>query len=303
MKIFLFFTSVLLFLVGTAAKADDVQTREKRLIFRQKLQDASRREEAIKGGLVSADAVIRSRALLFYVQDHGADNAWETLLKMADDRDSQVLEVLVSCGMQLTDTLKRQELMSKITKSPVACTAKYRASKSTFGFHRDNKRLKDSGSFDHEIVIAKSFQIPDDQWKFRTDTANLGHRNGWYAPELDETEWKPIKMGAWESQGFTGYDGIAWYRIRFKMPEKSPHEAVELHFHAVDEGAWVWLNGTYIGQHDEGPGGWAVPFWLDVTNEIRWGAENILVVRVEDTEAAGGIWKPVNVEILKGGDN
>ena len=42
-----------------------------------------------------------------------------------------------------------------------------------------------------------------------------------------------------------------------------------------------------------------VPFWLDVTREIRFGGENLLAVRVKDTEKAGGIWKPVTVDILK----
>ena len=75
--------------------------------------------------------------------------------------------------------------------------------------------------------------------------------------------------------------------------------AVELAFGAVDESAWVWLNGKYIGKHDIGPDGWKVPFWLDVTREIRFGGENLLAVRVKDTEKAGGIWKPVTVDILK----
>ena len=40
-------------------------------------------------------------------------------------------------------------------------------------------------------------------------------------------------------------------------------------------------------------------FKLDITKEVKWGAENVLVVRVEDTEGAGGIWKPVTVEVVK----
>ena len=74
---------------------------------------------------------------------------------------------------------------------------------------------------------------------------------------------------------------------------------MEIHFGAVDEAAWVWLNGKYIGQHDVGLAGWNKPFNLDITQEIQWGAENQLTVRVEDTAHAGGIWKPVSIEILK----
>ena len=74
---------------------------------------------------------------------------------------------------------------------------------------------------------------------------------------------------------------------------------VLLHLDGADYFADVWLNGKYIGKHDIGPDGWKVPFWLDVTREIRFGGENLLAVRVKDTEKAGGIWKPVTVDILK----
>ena len=55
----------------------------------------------------------------------------------------------------------------------------------------------------------------------------------------------------------------------------------------------------YIGQHVVGPAGWNRPFYLDITQEVKWGEENQLTVRVEDTVKAGGIWKPVSIEFLK----
>ena len=116
------------------------------------------------------------------------------------------------------------------------------------------------------------------------------------APNLG---WKNIKMGVWESQGYADYDGVAWYTIKFTMPEKIDSNAVEIAFDAVDEAAWVWLNGVYLGSHDIGPDGWRESFAMDCTNEIRWGKENILTIRVNDTAYAGGIYKPVRVDILK----
>ena len=83
------------------------------------------------------------------------------------------------------------------------------------------------------------------------------------------------------------------------MPPKSACNAVEIHFGAVDETAWVWLNGKFVGQHDVGTAGWDRPFDLNITDEINWGGENILVVRVEDTLGAGGIWKPVVINLVK----
>ena len=45
--------------------------------------------------------------------------------------------------------------------------------------------------------------------------------------------------------------------------------------------------------------GWNRPFDLDVTEEIKYNGENVLVVRVYDSVAGGGIWKKVLVNFLK----
>ena len=61
----------------------------------------------------------------------------------------------------------------------------------------------------------------------------------------------------------------------------------------------MWLNGTFVGQHAVGVSGWDKPFQLDVTDEVRWGKRNLLVVRVFDARMAGGIWKPIKLDILR----
>jgi hypothetical protein len=72
----------------------------------------------------------------------------------------------------------------------------------------------------------------------------------------------------------------------------------ELYFPLVDEEAWVWLNGSYVGQRAEGQDAWNKPFYLDITNEILWGKENILTVRVFDSDKAGGICKEPQLHLL-----
>jgi len=83
------------------------------------------------------------------------------------------------------------------------------------------------------------------------------------------------------------------------MPTKPDCSAVELQFGGVDESAWVWLNGVYLGEHDVGHEGYKTPFRLSATREIVWGGRNVLAVRVLDTRQGGGIHGPISVEILK----
>ena len=89
------------------------------------------------------------------------------------------------------------------------------------------------------------------------------------------------------------------YARSFSLPEGFRRDRVLLHFGAVDETSWVWLNGIYLGCHDIGPAGWNTPFDVDCTKEIKWGEKNVLVVRVYDSADAGGIWKPIELNVLK----
>ena len=106
------------------------------------------------------------------------------------------------------------------------------------------------------------------------------------SPTYDDSVWVPIEVGkGWEAQGIK-YDGVAWYRVAFDVPPDWAH--VWLAFEAVDETAWVYLNGNYLGTHE----GWSEPFALDATPATGRGQTNVLAIRVLDTAYQGGIWKP-----------
>lgn len=68
----------------------------------------------------------------------------------------------------------------------------------------------------------------------------------------------------------------AWiYKRVFSVPHTS-HKRVRLQFEAIDYFASVWVNGQFVGEHE----GNFSPFTLDVTNVVRRGEENTLIVRV-----------------------
>lgn len=132
------------------------------------------------------------------------------------------------------------------------------------------------------------------EWRFRTDPDDGGLARGYHAADLDDSGWQMLKIDqAWEKQGVE-HDGVAWYRVGFSV-ESLPQEAsLYVQFGAVDESAWVYLNGQFVGEHDIGEAGWDKPFAIDVTKTIHPGT-NLLAVRVLDRVLAGGIWKPVEL--------
>ena len=192
--------------------------------------------------------------------------------------------------MKLLERIAAKEQLLEIRKI---------AAQASWPFHREIKLLRNDPTWDYEVKTVASIPLQNLEWRFCTDPGQNGHLKGFFKNTFNTASWKKIRMGVWEKQGYPGYDGVAWYQIRFTMPPKMDCNAVEIVFDGVDESAWVWLNGIYLGAHDMGPAGWQVPFAVDCRNEIRWGKENILTVRVFDAAFSGGIYKPLRVEILK----
>jgi len=169
-----------------------------------------------------------------------------------------------------------------------------------FPFYKEPFSVRDRTDWDHDIKIIRTIRLPKTGWRFKPDPRRIGHAENWFDPDYDDSDWKPIRIEqAWQKAGYD-YTGVAWYRRTFTLPPKpSKHLAVEIRFLGVDESAWVWINGRYVGQHDIGPAGWDMPFTLDITSELKWGRQNHIAVRAMNTRAAGGIWRPVQIEILQ----
>jgi hypothetical protein len=74
-----------------------------------------------------------------------------------------------------------------------------------------------------------------------------------------------------------------WYRRTFQVPASWSGRRVLLHFQAVDWEATVWLNGRQVGNHR---GGYD-PFWLDITDALRPGGDQELIVGIFDPTDAG----------------
>lgn len=287
------------FTLGAQENASSVRIRKEWRAKLNALNSKTFRNDAL-AGMKHPDSVIRAYALIQYFNKY-KDASVPALMTLAGDADYRVASTLFGCAKAVKDHKKSMELLTMIAeKGKVPEIKRLATTLTTFRFYRNTMRLKDNPTHDHEVVIVKKIPLPLSGWKFKLDPMSDGHKKNFFAVDHNDKNWKPFRINAtWESQGFKGYDGIAWYRLQFKMPPKMDHNAVELHFEAVDECAWIWLNGIYAGQHDKGTSGWKTPFWIDVTKEIKWGQVNTIAVRIQDTAGAGGIWKKAFVEILK----
>lgn len=76
------------------------------------------------------------------------------------------------------------------------------------------------------------------------------------------------------------WQGICWYRKRFRTGREAEGRKVYLKFEGAMNVADVWLNGEHLGRH---LGGW-LPFGFDVTDRIRQGEDNLVAVRLDNTD-------------------
>ena len=172
--------------------------------------------------------------------------------------------------------------------------------KALWPFHRDFVLIRDRQDWDHDVRIAQTIPLPKDGWKFHLDPERSGHLQGWHDADLDDTAWEDIAIEqVWQDAGHD-YIGVAWYRRTITLPAKpEKFNAIELRCLAVDECAWIWINGEYVGDHDIGPEGYDREFQVDVTEQLKWGAPNQITIRAMNTVGAGGVYKPVQIEVLE----
>jgi len=158
------------------------------------------------------------------------------------------------------------------------------------------------------VKLRELFAIdPDDigfvelsnEWRFAPDPKDAGLAQSRFAADFDDSGWVTIDSSrGWEPQGFEGYDGYGWYRQVLEVPaDLLARDDLKLLFLAVDEQAWVFINGEKAFEHTTAATGrsvaalWKQPFMFDPRPWLKPG-RNVLAVRVHDSTMQGGIWRP-----------
>lgn len=289
-KLFVLFMSA----VCLAAMAEDRIAA--RRMFRSVIAE---NPDAVERYLDDEDSEIRRFALYKLFKQEGI-KVLPALKNGMQDKDRNVRMLSAMALNSLIETSdEAREILAEFGANDEDRAIRSMAQKASWPFNREVRLLRNDPSWDHEVKVAKSFELPAKGWKFALDEKTDGHLKDWYKVDFNASGWKDINIGYWEEQGFADYNGVAWYRVDFDVPANDGYNAVELAFGAVDESAWIWLNGIYLGCHDIGPNGWNVPFAVDATKEVKYGSKNTIVVRVLDRSQGGGIWQPIRMDLLK----
>ena len=74
-------------------------------------------------------------------------------------------------------------------------------------------------------------------------------------------------------------DTVVWYRKYFKLPASDKDKKVFIEFEGVRFAAEVYVNGEKVGLHENG----VMAFGFDITDKIKYDAENLIAVRVDNS--------------------
>lgn len=78
-------------------------------------------------------------------------------------------------------------------------------------------------------------------------------------------------------------NSVGWYRKTFSISAEDEGKRICIEFDGVFRDSIVWVNGHRMGRHASG----YVPFRYDITDQLNYGGENVVAVRVDATQYEG----------------
>lgn len=140
-------------------------------------------------------------------------------------------------------------------------------------------------------------------WKFL-----LGDYTGAEKPSYDDSAWNNVGLPHSFSLPYflwtDFYQGYGWYRRHVTVPASWSGKRVFIEFQGAFQDAWVYVNGTQVGEHQGGYTG----FTYDITSKVATG-DNVVAVRLSnawnariapragDHEFTGGIYRDVSLVV------
>jgi hypothetical protein len=142
----------------------------------------------------------------------------------------------------------------------------------------------------------------------------VGDPAGAEAKSFNDSSWKPVGLPyAWNEDDAFRKDikdlptGIAWYRKHFQLPAGSAGKKIFLEFEGIRHGGEFYLNGKWIGRHENG----VMAFGFDLTDSVTAApGDNVIAVRIDNAwnykeHATGSLyqWNDRNFYANYGGIN
>jgi beta-glucuronidase len=115
-------------------------------------------------------------------------------------------------------------------------------------------------------------------WDFKADPDGVGEQAGWFNGLAGA---RPIAVpGSWNEQyeDLYNYLDLAWYVTRTYVPPGWQGQRVFIRVGSANYFGTAYVNGTQVGTHEGGH----LPFAFEITDRLKWDAENVIAISVEN---------------------
>lgn len=103
---------------------------------------------------------------------------------------------------------------------------------------------------------------------------------------FDDSNWDVIstphglELNSTQASGSNNYQGEAWYRKHFTIPDSIKNKRLNIHFEAVMGKCKIWLNGELLKTHFGG----YLPFSVDITDKVIKDKKNVIVIWTDNSD-------------------
>lgn len=230
----------------------------------------------------------------------------ERAMKKAEGNWQRVVRVRVAFApleIKILDQLPSTDPLWKKTRESLFEFLKW-TDVNTIKVHtvEDYRRLVDGKVVEEKeeaasLPVGKEIVEVPELWLFRLDPENVGEKEKWFAAGAKGDPWREISTHKFWDHALENapYEGNGWYAIDLAIPA-AEGKKVWLIIGAADENYTLWINGKRVADNlAAGTAMWDKPAPEEITGRYKPGEANHIVVRVKNTKAAGGIWKPSSV--------
>jgi hypothetical protein len=177
-------------------------------------------------------------------------------------------------------------------------------------------KAQEESKFDPKQILDNSREVNslNGTWEIIFDHENISRDADWHLDKVFSTQSAKQNItvpSCWEEIE-KDYEGVAFYRRKFNVPEDWEGKVVHIHFDAVNFSSEVWINDNAVGFHEGG----FTPFKFRIDKLLKPGEENTLILRIAGPilmknksidgigkmetpqwrgAIAGGIWQPVKL--------
>ena len=260
-----------------------------------------RRQELLKNGQAEFWQARDPREALTLDRVTDPRAAWariELLLQQAKGEGINEAEALLTKTLETLrrDTAARANAIRQ--RDGLGEDSKYNTSEANaFGWSAANPALDNDPlhwEFDILPTAPRSIGLAG-RWRCELDDKAAGVATGYARTDFNDRDWPvvfaPARHG-WERQHARApYDGVGWYRKTVVVP--AAWKGQDLRLHLGDRRGnvdWVAVNGHFLRPPD-GDGS-AAPHTEIPSRLVRFGAANVIAIRVLNRDGDGGLFGP-----------